>query len=479
MPFASVFRGLGAALIGLAALAVIASLYGLLVGEIISARALGATGSVSLFLGVSGFLLGRSLEVDSGPREAVVLLIGAWTLPSLVASLGFLGVGGIGGLHDAIFEAMSATTTTGASLLSEESAPRAVILWRSLLEWGGGYLSILTVLVVLVALNLSGPGVQRTTLFTLGDSDLFRRLAQITRTAGVIYGLATLITFILLTLTGLTFFEALCLALSTPATGGGGPRADALGAYVPLSGQLVLAFALLAGAVNYALLWEALRDDVMRTDIVKDPETRGLIGGIFILTVILLFYGTGLSPARLISALHDAAAIVSTSARFTSPELVDRLPPTLLMAFVFVGGSAVSTAGGIKIIRFLLLFWHARLELRRLSHPSGVQYVTFRGRRIAGGMFVSLWIYFLGYLGVLGGLMIGITLFGASFEQAVPASIAILSNAGPILDVTSVEPISYLDFTPASRWVMAAGMALGRMEVLAAIAAFAPGLWRR
>lgn len=479
MPFASVFRGLGAALIGVAALAAIASLYGLLIGEITSARALGATGFVALFLGVSGFLLGRNLETESGPKEAVALLLSAWTIVPLIASLGFLGVGGIGGLHDAIFEAMSAATTTGASLLSEDSAPRAVILWRSLLEWGGGYLSILTVLVVLVALNLSGPGVQRTTLFTLGDAGLFRRFIQITRTAGAIYGLATLITFTLLTLSGLTFFEAACLALSTPATGGGQPHAGPLGAYVPPAGQLVLAFAMLAGALNYALLWESLRDDVMRPEIAKDPETRGLAGGIVILTLILLLYGAGLTPARIISAMHDAAAVVSTSARFTDPDSVDHVPPTLLMAFVFVGGSAVSTAGGIKIIRFLLLFWHARLELRRLSHPSGVQYVTFRGRRIAGGMFVSLWIYFLGYLGVLGGLMIGITLFGASFEQAVPAAIAVLSNAGPILDVTSVEPIGYLDFTPGSRWVMVAGMALGRMEVLAAIAALAPGLWRR
>ncbi|WP_022697812.1 TrkH family potassium uptake protein [Euryhalocaulis caribicus] len=479
MAFASVFRGLGGILVVLAALAFIAALFGAAVNERPQALTLSATGLLSLFLGISGFLLGRNLQTNTGPREGVAMLLLGWTIAPAIAAFGFLGQGAIIHFDDAFFEAMSAATTTGASLIDPDTAPRSIILWRGLLEWGGGYLSILMILVILVALNLTGPGVHRSTLFTLDKEGLFKRFSHITRVAGVIYGIVTLVTFIGLAVSGSTLFDAVCLALSAPATGGGAPRGAALPDYVSGAGLMVLGLALFAGSLNYALLWEAYRDNVMRRDILRDPETRALSGGILLIFVLLVFMSSGLSFGRLSIAFHDAAALISTSGRFADLEAMRALPPTLLMAAVLIGGSALSTAGGVKIIRVLLLVRHARAELRKLSHPSSIQLVHFRDRVVPDRTFVSLWIYFLGYTAVLGVLIVGIATMGEPLDIALPAAVATLSNAGPLLYATAAENADFNQFTRGARAVMSAGMALGRMEVLAALAALAPGLWRR
>jgi len=478
MPFASVFRGLGAILAVLALLAFSAALFGAASGEPGPALALVSTGLLSLFLGVSGFLLGRNLQAGSGAREGVAMLLLAWTLAPLVAALGFVGPGGLT-YPDALFEAVSAATTTGASLLDPAAAPSTLILWRSLLEWAGGYLSILMILVILVALNLTGPGVHRSTLFTIGQEGLFRRFSHITGVAGVIYLLVTAAAFFGLAVSGAEVLDALNLALSAPATGGTSPSPGAVSDYVPDGGLIVLGVVLFLGSVNYALLWEAWRDSVMRGDIVRDPETRGLAGAVLAIFAVLMLTGSGVRFADFAERFHDAVALISTSGRFADPDAMRALPPTLLMAAVLIGGSALSTAGGLKIIRVILLVRHARVELRKLSYPSSIQLVRFRDRIIPDSTFVSLWIYFLGYTGVLALLIVGVGAAGEGLDIAAPAAVAALSNAGPLFYVTGPEAVGYGDLSPAARWVLAAGMILGRMEVLAALAAVAPGLWRR
>ncbi len=479
MAFASVFRGLGAVYLGLAALALFAAIPAASMGETAALTAFIGTGGFALFLGVSGYLLARSMRGEPGPREGVAMLLIAWITTPALAAFPFLGAPGLEGYGDAFFEAMTAVTTTGSGLIDVTRADRSVVLYHALLEWGGGFLSVVLVLVILVALNLTGPGVHRSTLFTLEEGSLFGRFSQIMQSAGLVYVVATMAAFLALVSSGTAVMDAFYLALTAPATSGGAPRAEPMTDYVPAVGEIALSLAMLAGTLNFALMWQAYRDPSLRMEWFRDPETRALIAGAAALAAALIFIGVLQDTVRPAAAIHDAVALVSTTARFAAPDAVRELPPALILVVTFVGGSAVSTAGGVKIIRMLLLFNHAWVELRRVSHPSGVALLTFRGRRLADRAFVSLWVYFLGFTGALGALILAVTLAGSDFGAAASAAVAALSNAGPILGVTTPQDLDFGAFPPAARWCLALGMALGRMEVLAFVAAFTPGLWRR
>jgi trk system potassium uptake protein TrkH len=448
-------------------------------GEIAPLASLGGTGGLALFLGVSGFLAARSMRGVPGARDGVAMLLIAWTTAPALAALPFLGAPGIETYGDAYFEAMTAISTTGRGLIDLEAMPRSLIVWRALLEWAGGFMSVVLILVILAALNLTGPGVHRSTLFTMEDGSMFGRFSEILQASALVYVLATLAGFVILATLGTPAFDAFYLAVTAPATSGGYLRPEPLAAHVPPAGLLAVSVAMMAGAVNFALVWRSYRDPTARAELWRDPETRALLIAALLIAAALMLTGAIGGRAAPINAIHDAVALVSTTARFADPDSVRRLPPVLILVVTFVGGSAISTAGGVKIIRMLLLFSHVWVELRRVSHPSGVVLMNFRGRRLADRAFISLWVYFLGFTGALGALTLAVTLSGANFASSVAAAVAALSNAGGILPVVTPEQLDFGDFPRAARWCLALGMGLGRMEVLAFIAAFTPGLWRR
>lgn len=474
MVFASVFRGLGTVYLAIAALAFVSALAAMGYGETAAFAALAGTGGLAAFLGVAGFLGAQSMRGAAGAREGVAMLLIAWGSAPALAAFPFLGAPGLETYGDAYFEAMAAISTSGPGLLDLENTPRSLTVWRALLEWGGGFLSVMLILVILAALNLTGPGVHRSTLFTMEDGSMFGRFWDILQASALAYALATMAGFVILAAVGTPAFDAFYLAVTAPATSGGYYHSEPLADYVPPAGLLAVAVAMMAGAVNFALVWRSYRDPSARTELWRDPETRALlIGAALIAAVLMLLRG---AP---VSAIHDAVALVSTTARFADPDAVRSLPAVLILVVTFVGGSAISTAGGVKIVRMLLLFTHAWVELRRVSHPSGVVLMNFRGRRLSDRAFVSLWVYFLGFIGALGALTLAVALSGADFAASAAAAVAALSNAGGVLPVATAQELTFGDFPRAARWCLALGMGLGRMEVLAFVAAFTPGLWRR
>jgi trk system potassium uptake protein TrkH len=156
------------------------------------------------------------------------------------------------------------------------------------------------------------------------------------------------------------------------------------------------------------------------------------------------------------------------------------LPPVILIAIALIGGSALSTAGGVKMIRILLLFRHLSTDMSRLSHPSRVVPVSFKKQHIPDRAFLSIWMYFFGYTlsFALGIMALGAA--GLAFEDAVATSAASLSNIGPLLPATLPESgLTYADFTTAQKLISTLFMLVGRVEVLAVLVLFTPSFWAR
>ncbi len=461
-----------------AALFVVTSLVAVTGRDVSGAIVMAAFGvSVGVF-GALLVMLSTGFDARETKSEALLFLILFWLLVPVILSLPFRFLGPSPNFLAAYFEGVSAFTTTGASRLNPDELAPVLLFWRSLVQWIGGVSVATFAVVILAAVNQTGTGVHKSMLYTLQDGRLFNRLIGIGGLAAGVYIFLALIGFILMTLGGAPSFDALCLALSGVSTGGLTPRAGPLQLYLPPFAATVLAVLCVLGAMNVAVIWDFLRLRKLKNALrlFLNVEHRALIVILSVLILIGVFF-SGIGSFW--DLLLDSAFFVSSAGFQYQVISLDLVPPVILITFALTGGSALSTAGGVKLIRILLLFRHLGTELSRLSHPSRVIPVTFRTRIIPDSAFLSVWMYFFAYTLAFG---VGIAAFGVvglPLDDAVASAAASLSNIGPLLELTLPESgLSYAQFTQGQMGVGIVLMLLGRMEVLAALALILPNFWK-
>jgi len=426
-------------------------------------------------MGLLLIILSSGFDARETKSEALVFLILFWLLVPVILCLPFKFMGPNLTVLEAYFESVSAFTTTGASRLNPDELAPVLVFWRSLVQWIGGVSVATFAVVILAAVNQTGTGVHKSMLYTLKGGKLFNRLSGIGMIVAGVYVFLSLVGFILMTLFGAPAFDALCLALSGVSTGGLTPRAGPLQLYIPPFAATVLAILCVLGAMNVAVIWDffRLRKSTHALRIVMNVEHRAL----FVILILLVLIGvifSGLSSMG--DLILDSAFFVSSAGFQYQVISLDLIPPVILITFALTGGSALSTAGGVKLIRILLLFRHLGTELSRLSHPSRVIPVTFRTRIIPDSAFLSIWFAYTLAFGV------GISAFGVvglPLDDAIASAAATLSNVGPLLSLTLPESgLTYAQFTNGQMSVSVVLMLLGRIEVLAALALILPNFWK-
>lgn len=439
---------------------------------------------IFLFLSLIAALFGgififttQNTPVRESPKDAMIFLFLFWLITPLVFAFPYQFSGLTPNMAHSYFESVSAFTTTGASTLTPESVPRSFLLFRAILQACGGVVAATFAVVILAALNLTGTGVHRSKLFTLKRGDLFPRLLAIGRIVLVVYAGISVVCFLLLAVLGTPIFESICLSLSAISTGGLSPRSGGLSNFMGPMAIAVLAITCLLGASNIAVLWDFVRLKSRRANyrMLTNLEHRGMLVIIAALMIFGVFYA---GIANLYPVLIESVFMVTTAGFDYEVLGIDIIAPSLLIMAALVGGSAISTAGGLKIIRMILLLSHASTDIERMSHPSRVKLVHFRGQVLPDQAFMSVWMYFFGYTLVFAGGIVALGATGIPYAVAVSASAASLSNIGPLLGATF--PLSdYPTKNSLQLFVMAILMLIGRVEVLAALALFTPSLWRK
>jgi len=437
---------------------------------------------VTLSVGVLGVLfiaMTYNTPAKETSADALLFLLLFWIVMPAIMALPYLVLQVVPDLSSAYFEAVSAFTTTGASALNADEIPKSLLLWRSLIQWFGGVSVATFAVVILAALNLSGTGVHRSMLFTLDKDELLSRLKSIGQVVAAVYAFLAGVCFFVLVVSGTDIFSALCLSLSGVSTGGLTPQSGGLSSYVGRVGVFFFAIFTLMGAMNVSILWDFFRlrrwRDVFA--LFRNFESRGLfvlIGALFLGGLILV------GPAQAYTLFIESIFFVSTAGFDYDVIGLEMLPSVILIAVALIGGSALSTAGGVKIIRLLLLFRHLSTDLGRLTHPSRLIPVTFKSQQIPDRAFLSIWMYFFGYTLFYGLSILALGATGLSFEDAVVTGAASLSNMGPLLAATLPESgISYADFSNIQKMISASFMLIGRVEVLAVLILFIPSFWQR
>lgn len=450
-------------------------------------------------------------DTDIGPREALLFVTLSWVAVSFIGSLPYL-IAGFGTestlAHpiNALFESTSGFTTTGATVIGElsyERHSRAILLWRQLTQWLGG----MGIIVLMVAIfpELAVNGAQLIASESPGP-DLQKLTPKIAHTARILWlvyiGFTVLLVGVLygLHLIGLapdmSLFNAVSHGFSTLPTGGFSPEADSIAAFAPIVQWTIIPFMVVAGT-NFALFYYLLNGDV--SSFIKDSEFKvyiGTITGFVVILTGLLFWGGapelargGLTNGVLENAFRQAAFQIGSlmnSTGFATSNFAewDTSTQLVLFAAMFVGGSAGSTGGGIKVVRWLIVLKVGKRELFTTAHPEAVKPIRL-GRMVVDETAVrSMLAFTLLYLVlfIVGGLVIAIDAFRVGLSLSVfeilSASLATIGNIGP--GFGSIGPFgSYLHFPATSKVVMIFLMWVGRLEIIPVLVLLTPGYWNQ
>lgn len=426
-------------------------------------------------------LLAFPAEGEIGVREGFGIVTLAWLSFSLFGALPYLASGSIPGTVDAVFEAMSGFTTTGATVITDlEPIPDAILFWRALTHWLGGMGIIVLSLAILPLLGVGGMQLFKAEV----PGPTADRLApRIQDTAKALWGVYVLLTGVqagLLLFGGMDLHEALCHAFATMATGGFSTENASIGAWGPYVHWVVTVFMFLAG-VNFAFHHAALfrrRPGVYLRSQELRLFTFLFLGFTALCAAWNVAAGTGLEPA-VREAAFTVASILSTTGFATADyELWPALPQALVLALMLVGGCAGSTGGGVKVVRVLLVLKHAWLQVVRLIHPRQVKLLKLDEQVVPVEITRSVlaFVVLFSALFVVGSLAMAAC--GLDLVTAAASTLACLGNIGPA--VGGVGPTDNYAFIPvAGKLVLCLLMLLGRLEIYTVLVLALPSFWRR
>ena len=430
-----------------------------------------ATGVGQLFVGVSG-----GAGDDLRRLEALAVVAGVWLLLSALCAVPFAWAGL--GVVDALFEAMSGITTTGASVLTGfEAVGRGLFFWRSLTQWLGG-MGVITLVVAVLPRVADGV---RQLFFTEVPGPAEEKLGpHIRRTAAALWYLYAGLTAAAATalfLAGMPIFDAVCHAMTTLSAGGFSPHPQSVLGYDSAAVEWILCvFMFLAGA-NFALQYRALSGGP--GVLYRDDEFRVYAGIVVVAAAflaVLLWHVEGVgAPVR--TALFQVLSILTTTG-YSSADfaLWGGQAKAVLLAMMFIGGCAGSAAGGPKVLRHLLAARFTRVELRRTFHPRGVMPVKLGGRVVPEAVIRAVLVFFVFYVATFAVCVAVVIELGADLETAVTATAATLGNIGPGLG--EVGPMaSFSGLHPVSKLTLTAAMWIGRLEVVTVLALLRLEVW--
>ncbi len=448
------------------------------------------TGLIAGFIGVALIiaLKGRALELNR--REKILLIISIWATLCVLSAIPFEASGAIESRLNAIFEATSAITTTGATTLSEiVTLPKSILLWRAQLQWIGGLLSLLTITYVLIKIW----GVQRTEqeIFKIPSSSthaIHDLQATIKLICPIYFGLSAI--FILaLNLSGLPLFDSICLIMSTISTGGMLPREGSLSTFGNLPMMYIMSATMFFGAVS--ILWSANLVKHQWYGLNKFKEPLWIGGAILALTGYSLWLKYQFNEGaeflslnlELGQALFDASSLISTSGFHSSPHSFYLLPPALILVIMIVGAGVVSTAGGIKFSRIMLMFQQSRGELRSLIYPHEVRPMHKNEDQKGHKYLSTVWVMFGLTILLLVILSTLLAYFGLGLEAALFTATSALMNCGPCLNqienVHTIGALDYIQLASPAKIALIITMVIGRLEFLVAISFLHISFWRQ
>lgn len=449
---------------------------------------------VTMLFGIMAMFGTRGHKKEVKRKEGYIVVTFGWIVMSISGMLPYLFSGAIPSVTNAFFETISGYTTTGASILDDiEALPKGILFWRSLTHWIGGMGIIVLAIAILPLLGIGGMQLFAAEAPGPAGDKLHPRITDTAKRLWLIYVGYTVAETILLKLAGMTLFDAMNHSLATLSTGGFSTKNASLAYWnnEPIIQYIIILFMFLAGS-NFVLSYFAFTGKVQR--IIKDEEFKYYTIFVVVFTLIsflVVLYRAnvpvsdfhpmvlGEAESAFRHTLFQVIAVITTTG-FVTADFTSWTPFLTVFFFglMFLGGSAGSTAGGIKVMRHLLIIKNGLLEFKRTLHTNAIIPVRYNNKTVTEHIVYNVIAFFVLYmlLFIIGSLVLGF--MGLDFVSAIGGSASSLGNVGPAFG--SLNPVSNYNGLPdAGKWWCGFLMLLGRLELFTVLIILTPYFWRK
>jgi len=437
--------------------------------------------SITLLFGFSLFIFGRRKIGTIYIREAIFIVASGWVLAGIFGSLPFYLTGTLSNPVDCFFETVSGFTTTGSTVITDvEVVPRAMLYWRALTQWLGGMGIIVLFIAVLPRLGVGAKKLFESEVPGPISSSFRPKLKQTSSILWKIYLGITVTEMIALFICGMDFFDAVCHSFCTMATGGYSTKNASIGHYNSLGIDIVVTIFMYSAGINFYLYYMAVKGDIKSA--VKDYEFRvytGLMATCIILIAVdILVIHPDFGVAFRKAAFQTLAVGTTTGFGTDNFNLYPSFSKVLMVVLMIIGGSAGSTAGGMKVSRLIVVVKSIKDELIMASRPHVVRAMKIGGHTIPREISRGILVFFAMFLLVFVVGTLFMTLFELDMITAATAVVATLANIGPGLErVGSIE--NYAFIPSIGKLFLSFCMILGRLELVTVGAVLLPSFWKR
>lgn len=452
--------------------------------------------SGGIILGIGTILMLRTKEhkKEISKRDGYIIVAFGWLVMALSGSIPYMVTNSIPNFTNAFFETISGFTTTGATILNDiEAVPKGVLFWRSLTHWIGGMGIIVLAVAILPLLGIGGMQLFAAEAPGPSADKLHPRITDTAKRLWYIYLGYTILETILLKLAGMSFFDAINHSLSTLSTGGFSTKNASVAHWNdnPLIQYIIITFMFLAGT-NFVLSYFAFKKRFQK--IINDDEFKFYLLFVILFSIVaavVVYYRAnpeissiahpmvlGKAESAFRHSLFQILSVITTTGFITADYTL--WTPFLTVFFfgiMFMGGSAGSTSGGVKIVRHLIMIKNGFIEFKRALHPNAILPVRYNSRSVSSEIVLNILGFFILYmLSFITGALV-FSMMGISFTSSIGLAASSLGNIGPAFG--SFGPVdNYSNLPTIGKWWSSFLMLIGRLELFTVLIVLTPFFWR-
>ena len=437
---------------------------------------------VTIFIGILFVLANLEKEFKLNLRQTFLFSTLAWLMVAIFGSLPFLLSPKEFTFSEAFFESMSGITTTGATIITDlDNSPKSILLWRSLMQWLGGIGIVVMAITILPLLKVGGMQ-----LFKMEGPDSTEKiLPRTVEVATIIISTYLILTFLcglFYWLFGMSVFDSISHAMTTIATGGFSTHNDSIGFFKNSSIEIIASIFIVLGSIPFISYLKFAQGN--RNIFFRDVQIRGLIYLLLISVIIMFLYlffinyeSNTLDKIRISS--FNVISILSGTGYVTDDfGLWGKFSLIFFLFLMFVGGCAGSTACGIKIFRLQMLFIFLKNQIKKLIYPNSVIITKYNNQKISEDFINSVIIFIFSFLFIFLIITMLLSISGLDFLTSISGAASAISNVGPGLGDLIGPNGNYNAIPDLSKWILALGMLLGRLEIFAVLVLLFPSFWR-
>lgn len=435
---------------------------------------------ITSFFGGALILSTMGHQFNVSTKQAFLLTNSVWLVLPTFGALPFWFSSLEMSVTDSFFEAMSGITTTGSTVIvGLDYAPAGILLWRAILQWLGGIGIIVMALSVLPFLKVGGMQIFRTELSE--DEKALPRTAQLANSIAIIYVGLTAICALCYMFVGMEMFDAVAHAMTTIATGGFSTFDSSFANHDTIGPEIVAIIFMTVGGIPFVLYLKAIRGS--HQPLLKDSQVRWFLSilALAILTTASYLYiqqGMGLGESLRRSSFNVISIMTGTGYGSGDFNSWGGFAVSMFFFLMVVGGCAGSTSCGIKIFRFQVLYAVTKIQINKLLHPNGVFIPHYNGKPMPKDVPASVMGFFFVYALGFSFLAVALSYTGLDFMTAMSGAATSISNVGPGLGDIIGPTGTFKPLPDSAKWILSAGMLLGRLELFAVLVMLSPHFWK-